>query len=337
MANPTVTAAFVRGLLDLAATNGADRAPLLAAAGLASEDLADPDARIAFARYVALMRAAQRACNDPALALHYGEAVSISDISIIGLIGLASATMRDAFHELNRYVGLVVDLDEGRDRFVLKEDRDGIWFIDQRLAPDAFPELTESAFAHIVCGPRQKGVPAFVQEVRVTHAAPGYAGEYQRIFEAPVIFSSDRNALRLDPQILEHRVAQLPRYAFGILCENADARLRDLEIARTVRGRVERVLLSILHTGAANMESVARTLGMSRRTLFRRLHDEGVTFEDVLDMLRRDLAIDYLKARKASVTEVAYLVGFSDPASFSRAFKRWTGKSPGALRTSATD
>jgi AraC-like DNA-binding protein len=336
MANPTVTAAFARGLYDLATARGADGAALLAAAALVPEDLSDPDNRVPFNRYVALMRAAQRACDDPALALHYGEAVDIADISIVGLIGLASPTMRDAFHQLNRYVQLIVDLDEGQDRFVLEKQHDGIWFIDQRRAADAFPELTESAFAHIVCGPRQKGVPPFVNEVRVTHPDPGYGDEYRRIFEAPVVFASDRNALRLDERVLEHRVAQLPRYAFGILCDSADARLKDLQSAKTMRGRVESVLMPILHTGATSMELVADRLALSRQTLFRRLQEEGVTFEEVLDTLRREMAFDYLKGRKVSVSEVAYLVGFSDPASFSRAFKRWTGKSPSALRASLT-
>jgi AraC-like DNA-binding protein len=71
---------------------------------------------------------------------------------------------------------------------------------------------------------------------------------------------------------------------------------------------------------------------MSRQTLYRRLKEEGCTFEQVLDDLRHRLALDYLTARKASVNETAYLVGFSDPAAFSRAFKRWTGKSPREMR-----
>lgn len=337
MANPTVSAAFARGLLDLATARGAPRAALLAASEIETEDLADNDSRVPFHKYVALMHAAKRACNDPALALHYGEAVNIAEVSIVGLLGLASATMRDAFFQLSRYVQLVVDLDEGRERFVLEEGRDGLWLRDQRASANAFPELTESAFAHIVCGPRQKGVPPFVKEVRVTHADPGYGEEYRRVFEAPVVFGSDRNAMKLDETILAHRVAQLPRYAFGILCEKADARLKELQSAKTTRGRVESALMPVLHTGGASMESIAERLGFSRQTLFRRLQEESVTFEEVLDALRRDMALDYLKSGKTSVSEVAYLVGFSDPASFTRACKRWTGKSPSLLRASTAN
>ncbi len=76
------------------------------------------------------------------------------------------------------------------------------------------------------------------------------------------------------------------------------------------------------------MDRVAGKMGLSRQTLFRKLKAEGVTFEKVLDELRHKLALDYLRAKKVSVNETAYLVGFSDPAAFSRAFKRWTGSPP---------
>ena len=92
--------------------------------------------------------------------------------------------------------------------------------------------------------------------------------------------------------------------------------------------------MPILHTGNARMDTVARKLGISRQTLFRRLKAEGVTFEQVHDELRHKLALHYLAGKKVSVNETAYLVGFSEAAAFSRAFKRWTGASPGKMRLS---
>ena len=103
--------------------------------------------------------------------------------------------------------------------------------------------------------------------------------------------------------------------------------------SKTTRGQVESVLMPILHTGSVSMDAVAKTLGFSRPTLFRKLKAEGVSFEKVLDDLRHKLALEYLGGKKVSVNETAYLVGFSDPAAFSRAFKRWTGQSPRAMRT----
>jgi AraC-like DNA-binding protein len=117
-----------------------------------------------------------------------------------------------------------------------------------------------------------------------------------------------------------------------VLSERADALLKSFEAANTTRGRVESLLMGILHTGEASMDAVADKLSVSRQTLYRNLKEEGVTFEQVLDELRQKLAMDFLRGKKVSVNETAYLVGFSDPAAFSRAFKRWTGKSPSEMR-----
>jgi AraC-like DNA-binding protein len=124
-----------------------------------------------------------------------------------------------------------------------------------------------------------------------------------------------------------------PRYVYGLLSARAEALLADLDGAATMRGRVERLLLSLLPTGAADIGAVARSLGMSRQTLYRRLKAEGVTFEAVRDALRHRLAIEHLKLH--TVSEAAHLLGFSDRAAFARAFKRWTGAGPGARRKQA--
>jgi len=130
-----------------------------------------------------------------------------------------------------------------------------------------------------------------------------------------------------------HRIQLQPRYVFGILSEHADALLESLLKSKAVRGRVESLLMPILHTGQANMDTIATKMALSRQTLFRKLKAEGTTFAEVLDELRHKLALDYLSARKVSVNETAYLVGFSDAAAFGRAFKRWMGTSPGRQKS----
>jgi AraC-like DNA-binding protein len=103
--------------------------------------------------------------------------------------------------------------------------------------------------------------------------------------------------------------------------------LSRLTHSKSFRGHVEQILIRILHTGEATIGQVANELGLSRQTLFRKLKAEGVTFQQVLEELRHKLALEYLSNQKTS-TEVAYLLGFSDQAAFSRAFKRWTGSRP---------
>jgi AraC-like DNA-binding protein len=103
--------------------------------------------------------------------------------------------------------------------------------------------------------------------------------------------------------------------------------------ASRVRAEVEARLEPMLESGDVGIDRVARHLGTSRQTLYRRLKAEGVTYEQVLDGLRRRLALRLVRERALSVKEIAYRLGFSDPAAFSRAFKRWTGASPSEMRT----
>ena len=98
------------------------------------------------------------------------------------------------------------------------------------------------------------------------------------------------------------------------------------------RQQVERHLEALLGEGPVGIDKVARALGYSRQTLYRRLKAEGATFEEVLDGLRKRLALRLLREERLPVKEVAWRLGFSDPAAFSRAFKRWTGASPTAGR-----
>lgn len=334
MSEQTVSAGLARGLAELAVSKGADRAALLAQAGIDPDALEDNDNRVPLARYVALTRAGKELSGDCALALHYGEMVDLSEISVVGLITLASETMAEAFRQINRYRGLVIEVDGvgSGDRFIIESDADGPWLVDTRANPNDFPELTEATFARMACGPRRFSDTLRVRAVHVTHPAPRHRAEYERIFDAPVVFDSDRNAMLLTGNWFMHRVAVQPRFVFGILSDHAEALLRQMESSRTTSGRVESLLMPILHTGTANIGRIAALMGLSRQTLYRRLKAEGTSFEKTLDALRYKLALHYLGGNKVSVNEIAYLVGFSDPAAFSRAFKRWTGSSPREAR-----
>jgi len=334
MSNLTISAGVAAGLIAFAVERGADRAVLMASAGVLPADIEDADHRLPFDTYMALMRSAQDMCDDPALALHFGEAVDLAELSIVGLIMNASATMADAFAQMQRLGRLTLETEGLSDgpRFQTSM-RDGqLWMVDTRINPNAFPELTEGAFARLVCGPRRFLPRPHVLAVHVTHPAPAYRAEYDRIFQCPVSFSSDWNAMRLDPQIATWPVALQPRYVFDVLTQRADGLLQALEDQKTLSGRVEAVLLPLLHTGEASADGVARALGFSRQTLFRKLKSEDASYEQVLDALRHRMALRYLSGGRVSVNETAYLVGFSEPAAFSRAFKRWTGKSPREVR-----
>jgi AraC-like DNA-binding protein len=333
MSEPTVSAGLARGYFEYAIAKGADAEMLAARAGIDPATLEDHDNRVPFASYVALVRAGKELCNDPALPLHFAEAVDMAEFSVVGLLANAAETMMDSFIQLNRYGQLVVEVDIGAEgRFTYAPKDGGFWLVDTRKNPNDFPELTESTFTRMITGPRRFLPRPHVLEVHVTHPGPAHRAAYDQIWQCPIKFNAEWNAMRMDESLRMHRVQLQPRYVFGVLSAHAEQLLKDLESSKTMRGRVESLLMPILHTGDVNMDTIAAKIGQSRQTLYRNLKDEAVTFEQVLDELRHKLALHYLSGKKVSVNETAYLVGFSDPASFSRAFKRWTGKSPRQAR-----
>jgi AraC-like DNA-binding protein len=111
----------------------------------------------------------------------------------------------------------------------------------------------------------------------------------------------------------------------------AGAFVSAMERQSPFRREAEQRIEALLERGEATIDRVAGEMGLSRQTLYRRLKEEGVTFEELLDKLRHRLALRYLKQDKLSVKGTAYRLGFSDPAAFSRAFKRWTGYPPRAM------
>jgi AraC-like DNA-binding protein len=335
MPEPTVAAGFAKALLDFAVARGAEETPLLARSGISSDDLLDQDKRVPFARYVALMRAAKALTGDPALALEYGAVTDYQRFSIVGLIAHASTTMLEAFVQINRYSSLIVEvegLDDGP-RFALERENGELWMVDRRANPNAFHELTESTWSRFICGTR-RAFPqyAFALAAEVTHPEPPYREVYDRLWQVPITFNAGRNAIQSAPDLGEKPIQSENRYVFGVFTERADVLLEELKNSKTVRGRVESLLLPLLHTGEVGIETIARKMDTSRQTLYRNLKAEGVTFEKVLDELRHRMALHYLAGKRISVTETAYLVGFSDSSTFSRAFKRWTGTRPRSVR-----
>ena len=335
MKRATVSAGLTRSILEFAVEKGADRAGLLKEAGLEAAPLDNQDARVPFAAYLALIRAAKRATDDPALPLNHAVDTRLDRMTVVGLIVQSSASMPDAMKQLNRYARLMIEVDvmESGERFSVLSEKDEVWIVDNRPDPNTSPEITEAAFGRFV-GEFRREFPdqPFALQIEVTHTPPVHADAYERILRCPIAFNAKRNALQIAPFWLTHSFDESSRYVFGIFTDRADALLAEMEAEDSVRARVESQLMPILHKGEVSIGKVAGELGMSRATLYRRLKEEGITFAELVDDLRKRLASDYLAARKVSVNEAAYLVGFSEASSFVRAFRRWTGQTPAEYR-----
>lgn len=343
----TVAGSYLAGVLDFAIACGASRTDLLRAIEVTDADLAAPDRRLPLDRLHRLFQQAAQLLNQPAFALHFGVGVPCLTLTLAAALAAArptgdapragdGRTLRDALDGLNRYAPLGVDFGSNTPahRYQFVDSTDGVWLEDRR--PDeamgyAWPALTESVFARFATGIRQRGGESIVRALEVTHDAPADAAHrdaYAAVFRVPVTFGAARNAICLDPAFLERPLEPLPAPVESVLTTHADAQLQQIACVRSWGGRVSQ----LLHANpGVDLFVVCRELAVSRHTLHRRLRDEGTTFVALQDAARWQLADTLLRRDRLTITAVAARLGYSEPAAFSRAYKRWTGTRPSAV------
>ena len=297
LASASVSASYAQAVVAIAVARGADHSRLVAAAGIAPGAAAGPDARVAMADFKALMRAAALVTDDRAFGLHFGAQSQFHEISVVGMISHAAATMAEAFAQMNRYARLAVEVEGHADgpRFAIVE-RDGeTWIEDRTRNPLDFPELIESTVARFIWTTKRfLGDAPFAKRVCFAHRPVAASDDYADILGVPVAFDCRWNAIAIHPSWLDLPLPFSNRYVFGVFIDRAEALLAEWAANTSVRGRLESALLPILHAGAPDMGHLAATLGMGRSTLYRRLRAEGAGFEAVLDALRhrsRQLAV----------------------------------------------
>jgi AraC-like DNA-binding protein len=309
---------------------------------IAQRDLDDPHSRVSLARYVALMDAAVDLCGDPGLPLDFGEQVPMDQLSIVPLIASHAATPEDGAARINRYSALMLDDgdDSGKPALEMTHRHGKLWIRFGSPVYARYPAIAESGIARSVARARRMLSSAgsratsmrFPEAIHFEYPEPPHRAEYDRVFGVPLVFGSDMTAIAIDPAMLSVSMPKQFGAAATIVTERADVLLADLRKTSSTRESVEAAIARSFASGDVRMETVARQLGLSRATLFRKLKAEGATYDEVLQTLRRDRAQKLLNEEKRSVHQVAHMLGFSDPAAFSRAFKRWTGVSPSEVQ-----
>jgi AraC-like DNA-binding protein len=171
------------------------------------------------------------------------------------------------------------------------------------------------------------------QSFTISHHRSGAISEMARFVGTKVEFGADADEFALSADARELPLIHSDTYLNDLLMKYCEAALGDRrDNMSQLRTRVENAISSVLPHGRVLVEDVARSLGMSKRTLARKLSDEGLNFTEILQQLRRDLAVRYLDDRKLHVSKIAWLLGFHEVSAFTHAFKRWTGKTPRQIR-----
>lgn len=324
-----ISIALVRPLIQVLSPNPEALAAFWAATELTAEMAADPEARVSSSQFCAAWSLALRASGDPALALRLAEGTPPGAFGIVEYVCRSAPTLREALKQWARYLGL---LDESVE-VGLVDCGAAIAFrvISENDAPA--PASHELCFGLLVANARRMVVGRFeAVEVRFAHPAPeGHLARYRSFFDAPVSFGAERTELLIPRRIMDAPLVTADPGLLAILLPAAEALLDQGPRAPPLLDQARRALRQALTSDEAQLSDVAKRLGLTARSLQRRLQEEGKTFQALRDETRRDLADCYLE-KGLSLSEISFLLGFSEPSAFFRAFKRWTGLTPIARR-----
>lgn len=316
----------IRRALDEA---GCDGTALVQQAGMDLRLLDDPTARYPLEQTTRLWRLAVAATGDPCFGLRVASAVTPTTFHALGYSLIASSTLKEAFERVVRYFHIVTDAAElelgrsGNEYHFLVRHLEGLRPADESV--DSFVSLlvrTCRGLAGPACTPLR---------IEFAHRRPADCACFERVLRAPLRFDAALTRLVFAAadfeRPLEGANPELARHNDQIVIRHL-ARLD----AGNLRRRIEALLIERLPQGEPSQDAVAAALHLSTRSLQRRLAASSTSYKEILDALRRSLATSYLADPSYSVSEVTYLLGFSDTSSFSRAFRRWTGKAPSELR-----
>jgi AraC-like DNA-binding protein len=327
-----VSILLVRTLVDAAERAGVERSRLLCGTRFDATVLADTNGRAAVEEYDALVERTLDLTQDAAFGLHLGEILNGPSHNLTGLLVGNAATLRDGVVVLVRFHQLLADRPTWR---LIEDGRRATLLFSVGIASARVLRFrAEAAMTGILRMMRYFAPAAQPERLTFEHAAPEYAAEYARVFGGvgAITFDAETTCLTFDRALLG--ATQLHHDpAFQAMFE-AQARWRVAELAGQL-SYAERVRHALLDSAAArssNMEGVARMLGLSVRSLRRRLQQEGTSFGDLADATRATLAKRLLAEHGHAVEQAARELGFSDPRAFQRAFKRWTGTTPGEFR-----
>ncbi|APR76733.1 Transcriptional regulator, AraC family protein [Minicystis rosea] len=327
----TILASTVRALVRFGERRGLDRSELLTVVGIDEATLDVSDGRVARESYDALWREMDQCLGDPEIGLAHAESdVLDGAYGVVGFLAMTSATAGESiarvvgFHSLLKEDAEVHLLPRGHDLVLEQLPRAGV-------APWSRPVIEHALASWAVLGRRWTGGDFAAKEVRFQHARPRDVSSYERVFGCPVRFDQPVNAIHFPREALALRLSTSQPALATYLESLARAQLQKRtpgDLAATVREAVRDALAE----GDVDLPRIARRLGVSTRTLQRRLDVQGLVFRNLVDEVRRHEAIELLEWSNLPLTAVGEKLGYSEAKAFRRAFRRWTGMAPADWR-----
>jgi AraC-like DNA-binding protein len=330
--SPTIVAGLVARALHTAESCGLQREALLGELGVAPAVLEDRDNRLPVETFARLWNLMSARLPNRVLALDWITSWKVTDAGVLGYVMLQLKTVEEAMQASVRYAHLVNQGAQARLRAGAPTSRMGFELSPVLLATQ---HVAETMMASLVLFLRGAVGPSFSPvAVRFPHPSTSRTPALERYFGAPVLHDAAEISTELPNEVLARPLPNADPVLGGYLRKQADELVERIGAPKAVSRECARRIAERLGSGEPSQTSIAKQMGMSERTLQRRLQAEGTTFNELLDDARRTIAFSYLADRKLAAYEVSFLLGYAEPATFFRAFKRWTGQTPQQYRAS---
>ena len=320
---------WVRSIVRAAEACGVQAADLFEAVGLSPDALAGTFGFIPLSKTVEIWRAAEQLSGDEYFGLRMGERVRPSYLSIVAYTMMNCGNFIEALAQAQRYQRLISE--GGRVELRLESPYASIVYLPESGDVHFSRHQIEAVLVVIIGFARWLiGEEVKPLEVRFVHPEPAGTAEHGRIFGCPLVFGAQENAIVLERQWLEVPLPDSDPALLKIHRMQADQRLHEMDALS-----LPEKIMAILEAGGHfewTRDHMARRLSMSRRTLQRKLAQDGTTFQMLYDNYRHRAALTLLRDEEVSCAEVGILLGFSEPSTFYRAFKRWEKMTPGDYR-----
>ncbi len=311
---------------------GCDSEQIFAKAGLDYSRLRDPVARFSFSAVRRLWVLASEATEDPCFAMTVANFWHPTTLHALGYSWLASNNLEEAFERAVRYSHIINTAANGILKIEKSVNAYRLIIDASRFNPPPVPASIDAAMAmFLVMSRAAYGEEFRPLRVSIQSDEPACADRIRDFYQAPVIFSQAENALWLDPEVVSRPLATANPELVRINDRIVTDYLAQLDRS-DVTMRVKSELIGRLPGGRSSEEDIAISLNISQRTLQRKLKEQGKTFTGLLETTRRELSLQYVRDPQYSFNEITFLLGFTEPGNFSRAFKRWYGKSPSQYR-----
>lgn len=323
--------AIARDILQYVAAQGIDLQDIYHSTKIESAWLEDPDRQISGELLKHLWREAIIKTGDHDLGLHIGEAFDLPAIGILGYVLLNCKNYDQVLEKLSQYTRLfsqgVAIHHHILDDFVYC-DCEIVGGVKNYLLDEPRHPIESTFSALSKATQKLTGKSLQLHEVWFQHIAPSDCSEHERIFQTQVKFSQSVNRIIFAADILNWEVRSANANLLSMFESHASDMLKNLSQAHKCSHQVIQIIAKNLHGEVPPIEAIAHTLMLSVRQLQRELQIENTSYQQILDDTRKEIALKHIQNKQTSIHDLAFLLGFSEPSAFHRAFKRWTGQTP---------